>query len=153
MSKKKIILTLERDGKTVKGSPSYLAKKIGTRRQRIINTLYCVRRGKSYRVAGWYIIAEKCMGGHLLRYEYTDPGTIAEAVQEAEMETVNKPVKVEDRYLLRRSSKKRNCMFCALCYLPNKCDAYNDICGDDGIFIDLQGGCSKYEIAKGTQIL
>lgn len=141
-----LTITLERDGKAIKGSPAYLAQKIGSTRHNVLCALYKVRKGRSYRVHGWRIVAEKRKGGNLLQYEYTDPGTIAEAVQQAEWETVDKPVKVEGRYLLRGGKENRQCWMCAMYYRPQLCAKYNDLCADDGIFLDTDArvGETKY---------
>lgn len=135
-----LTITLERDGKAIKGSPAYLAQKIGSTRHNVLCALYKVRNGRSYRVHGWRIVAEKRKGGNLLQYEYT------EAVQEADWETVDKPVKVEGRYLLRGGKENRQCWMCALYYRPQLCAKYNDLCADDGIFLDTDArvGETKY---------
>ena len=141
-----LVITLERDGKLIKGSPAYLSIKIGTTRKNLINALSRVRKGQAYRVHGWRIIAERMRGKHTLHYEYNNEETVADAVREVEFEPVAKPVKVEGRYLLRGGKNPRNCCMCALYYRPQLCAKYNDLCADDGIFLDTDArvGETKY---------
>ena len=129
------VYTLEKDGRRISGSLSYLAQRIGVKKTSIQATIWKLKKGKAYRVAGWTITRECVKGGTPLEFQYPDP-TVGDAVKEAEVEQVDKPVKVEGRYLLRGGKENRQCWMCALYYRPQLCAKHNDLCADDGIFLD-----------------
>lgn len=137
MTEKKYIIRMEREGKTIQGSPAYCAGKIGVRYSTILDAVEDLQYGIVRRINGWRILYRINNGGIPVEFVPVNE-TVGSATAPHEDVVAATGMVVENRYILRISKKERNCLMCALCYLPDVCAKHNSLCGENGIFIDLK---------------